>query len=269
MSKMTWEAALWVGVALGAPSLAGWIWPRLGPRFGEWARPAETLGRWVHGLLPAYLAVVTGAVSGRDAGLYGSTGGEWAVSVLACGVALIAAALVLWWKPLSLQLPPPLHGMVDEPRWALYRAAGVLWTGAWVPGVFIGLALCGLESAAASQPWKQLSRSELRSPGSLWKGGAGLPAETRTLLLRMALSTVLFLATRNLWVTAAVQAGLLALQRPRPVGFSGGRQIANGLSSSGRGGRSVGADRAAGSGADAGEVESRQAEEGEGWSNGS
>jgi hypothetical protein len=266
---MSWEAALWVGLALGAPALGGWFWPRIAPRLGDWARPIGGLGPWCQGLLPAYLALVTGAVSGRDAGLYGRSGGEWLAALVACGVALMAAAMVLWWKPMKLELPLPLSGVLDEPRWALYRAAGVLWIGAWIPGVFVGLALCGLEWVAATQPWKQLSRSEGRSTGAGGKGAAWLSAGLWVLPLRMALSTALFLATRNLWVTAAAQAGLLALQGPRPTGFMGGEAIADGLPSPQEGGQLRDAGPSVGSGAGADKAEQGQAEEEARWINGS
>jgi hypothetical protein len=40
---------------------------------GDGAAEIRRIGRWAHGLLPAYLALLTGALSGRDAGLYGQS----------------------------------------------------------------------------------------------------------------------------------------------------------------------------------------------------
>jgi hypothetical protein len=60
-----------------------------------------------------------------------------------------------------------------------------------------------------------------------------------------------------------------ACTRPWPPTCPNSTWTPRPTSGPGRGGRSGGADRAAGSGADAGEVESRQAEERARWSNGS
>lgn len=215
MSTLVWEAALWAALALSAPTAASWLWPRLRPRLGEWGSAAEALGPWLHGLLPAYLALVTGAVSGRDAGLFDHSWGDWASGVLACGAGLVAAAILAWWRPLPLRIPSPLDGALDEPRWALYRGAGALWAGAWTPGVFIGLGLAVLEWMAVVQPWRRRSSSEATLAGRRWRILGGLAPEEWGILFRMALSAALFLATRNLWLTAATQAGVLALLRPR------------------------------------------------------
>lgn len=195
---MKWEAALWCGVAAAAPALAGWAWPRLRPRLGRWADYAEDLAPWLHGIVPAYMALITGAVLGRDAGLYGQSAGAWAASLTACAAGLAAAAIAMRLRPPTLEPPMASSVALDEFRWGLYRAAGILWTGDFTAGVLIGLGLTLAEWVAARRPWQQ----PLRSDSRCW-----LPS------LRAMFSASLFFLTRNLWLTMAVQVGLALVAR--------------------------------------------------------
>jgi hypothetical protein len=195
---MVWEAAIWVAVTLVAPGAAGWMWPRVKDRFrgrGGWIEPAAP---WVHALGPVYLALVSGAVLGRDAGLYGQGWIRW-LSGAGLSAAMVAGAWVTLRRfPASERpaLPSPFEAVRDEARWALYRAAGALWTGAALPGVAIGLALALAEWAFGRRPWK----------ADVWRDPrAWVPAA------RMLASSLLFLGTHNLWLTLLTHAAILAL----------------------------------------------------------
>jgi hypothetical protein len=102
--------------------------------------------------------------------------------------AILAAAIGLRWKGGPLLLGLPRLGqrwagdLFDTPRWALYRAAGIAWTGesglgsvvGWVLAVSEGLARTGrLPSLSDAQErgrliWVTLSVAVLAITGSLW-----------------------------------------------------------------------------------------------------
>jgi hypothetical protein len=222
---MDFEAAVWVGISLGAPAAAAWAWPRLE---GPWRARVETLrplARGAHAILPAYLALLRGAVLGRDLGLYGPGAGWVAAGLLAAAGGLGAAfAARRWLTPRvhtthpdssagppppgspsrfrrsgprsGVPVPSPVVALQEEPRWALYRAAGILWVGSSTLGVALGVGLAGLDAFLAAGAWRAESRSR---PGS-WSP-----------LLRAGFSGALFLMTRSFWLTAAVQIAVLML----------------------------------------------------------
>ncbi len=188
---MVWEAALWCGLAwagaTGIPALAVW----LGRQAGEAGREAVRGLPWLH-LLPLYLALMTGAVSGRDAGLYGQDAARWAGGAIACAVVLGVAAGLLWWRVAAIQWPPAWVALADEARWALYRAAGALWLGHALGGAGVGAVLSGLEWLAQARPWQGWREA--------WLG-----------LSRLLISSMLFALTGNAWLTAAAHLVLLGL----------------------------------------------------------
>lgn len=200
---MIWEAALWCGLALGTSLLARALWPRLAPRMGEWGGMLGGLGPWAHSLLPTFLALVTGAISGRDAGLYGQEPARWGTGVLICLAAAVLLTAVIWWMPLPGVWPQPWRGALDEAHWALYRASGALWTGNMVAGAAVGLALGTAEWCLMSRPWR---------------GGRGRDARAWLPLAPLVASSAIFALTRNAWLTAAAHAALLALARRTPQG---------------------------------------------------
>jgi hypothetical protein len=222
---MKLEAAVWVGISLGAPAAAVWVWPRLE---GPWRARAETLrplARWAHAILPAYLALLRGAVLGRDLGLY-SPGAGWAAAGVIAGVAGLGAAFAArrWLthrirnpsspsngeSPLpespihsrwsasrsGASVPSPLVVLREEPRWALYRAAGILWLRSPTLGVALGVLLAGLDVFLVAGAWRLESR---------------LRPETWAPLLRAGFSATVFFVTRSFWLTAAVQVAILGL----------------------------------------------------------
>ncbi len=192
---MIWEAALWCGLALagatGIPRLTRWLGQRLGGGADEAALPLA----WLH-LVPLYLALITGAVSGRDAGLYGQEAVRWVSGGLACALAFGLAAALLWWRAPTTVWPPVWTALSDEARWALYRAAGALWTGHVLGGAGVGCLLACLEWWVQAEPWGRPRRS------IAWLD-----------LSRPLASSLLFALTANAWLTAAAHLALLALSR--------------------------------------------------------
>ena len=193
---MIWESLLWVALALGAlpfissiESSARARWPSLWPA-------ALPIILWIAGLGPAYLALTRGAVLARSFGLYGSRGVfGWVLSAVLCA-SLVGAVWALRRRLVAHVTEDEVAGVIqDEARWALYRAAGVLWFGPW--GLLVGMALGGLEWGLRSQPWGATGRSDRRT----WQ-----------LLLRLAISSLLFGLTGNFWLTWCTQtAGWAAL----------------------------------------------------------
>ncbi len=222
---MDFEAAVWVGISLGAPAAAAWAWPRLKGSWRARAEPLRPLARWAHAILPPYFALLRGAVLGRDLGLYGP-GAGWVAAGLLAGAAGLGAAFAArrwltprvhtpspssngesplpgspihsrWSAPRSgASVPSPLVALQEEPRWALYRAAGILWLGSPTLGVALGVGLAGLDAFLAAGAW----RAEARSTPEPWAR-----------LLRAGFSGALFFVTRRFWLTAAVQVAILVL----------------------------------------------------------
>jgi hypothetical protein len=148
----------------------------------------------MHAILPGYFALITGSVLGRDFGLYGAGPARIASGLIACGAALAAAALAhRWIQPPKIS---PITALVEEPRWALYRAAGLYW----LPGPLTGLAL-GLGLAIVEIGWS----------AKWWRGEARARKEVWFSILRAALSAVVFFATHSFWLTAATQVGCLVI----------------------------------------------------------
>lgn len=180
---------MWVGFAVASPALATVLWPRLRERFGEWAELVERFAPWAYGFGPAYLALLSGAIRAREAGLLGHDPLAWVGGALACAIWLRLATV---WRPDAVRWPEPNRGVLDEPRWTLYRAAGSQWVGHPQIGGLVGLAL-------ALSEWALGGRAQGR-------------VEWQT-LARLASSTVVFALTRNFWLTALAQAGLLIVLR--------------------------------------------------------
>lgn len=199
---------LWTAFAVATPAAVRLLRPHLEPRLGSRATHARALAPWVYGLLPAYLALITGAISRRDAGLYGFRALGWLIGLAADGIALAVFAVGLRSRrgtraaaqTVEAGLPDPLRGALDEPRWALYRAAGRSWIGDATLGVGFGLGCALVEWALTRSPW----RPEARANPQTW-----------LLLARMAASSLFFALSGNLWLTALAQGGLLAMTRRR------------------------------------------------------
>lgn len=192
---MIWEAALWCGLALGGPVLIRALGPWFRSRGEGPALLLEDLGPWLN-MLPLYLALITGAVSGRDAGLYGQAASSWASGALISVITVTLLTPVLWWKPMAGPWPEPWRGTSDEARWALYRGSGALWSGQMLGGAAVGLVLAVGEWALETRPWRAARRTVTWLP-----------------LARLLISTALFALTRNAWLTAATHLALLVIAR--------------------------------------------------------
>ena len=198
---MTWEAVLWTALATLSPSLSSLIWPRIEQRLERWAEPMAAFGPWLHGVAPAYLALVTGAILSRDAGLRGHDTVAWVGGAFVCALVLAAVGFSLRSRMSHTAWPDPLRALADEPRWTLYRAAGALWTWSHTLGTAIGLGLALAE-------WILTHR--------LWRAEGVQRKEVVGTLVRIATSTLFFALTRNFWLTALSQFVLMTLLRRAP-----------------------------------------------------
>lgn len=199
---MPWEALAWCAVAVLAPAVAAAGWPGWKRRLGSAAQPLEQIGPWLHGVGPAYLALIRGAILSRDAGLRGHDLMAWLGGGLAATAILAVVAWAVRRQATQPAWPDPLRALVDEPRWALYRAAGALWLSSHPLGTGLGIGLGLLEWALFHKPWQGQWAAHPSSTGAL---------------LRLASSSLIFLLTRNFWLTCLAGASLLAIVgRGRP-----------------------------------------------------
>jgi hypothetical protein len=176
------------------------LWPTLRERFDHLPFDIKVWAAWIHSLGLPYMAILLGSVSGRKMGLYGQAAGDWFVGLLACGLGLVAALLLLNRQD---NRPDPEVDLVsniqEETRWAFYRGAATLWLpGMLSPALGFGLAVLELGTTHV-----QTSGRQPPSP-SQWK-----------IVLRVALSTTLFLATGNFWLTAGTQLAIAAILNKR------------------------------------------------------
>ncbi|MCK5054713.1 MAG: hypothetical protein KAR65_10555 [Anaerolineales bacterium] len=194
---MPWEAVFWSLALIISPIVASQVWPRMQDRFGDWREPLEVAAPWLHSLLLPYLALLTGSIIGRDAGLYGHSLSGWASGAIACGLGFAAAAFVLRTRPTKLPWSHTLsEALREEPRWAMYRASAALWVTPFPLSVAIGTALAFTETAVWVLQEEKTRRLTLAN-------GARI--------LRALFSGLLFGLTRNFWLTAATQAAIAVL----------------------------------------------------------
>lgn len=158
---MMWEAAAWSAVGVWAIPVARRLEPRIAPVLGDRAEALQGAGTWLHGLVPPFAALFSGAVPARHLGLFGQ--GGWLHWLLG-GVPVIAltlgvrAALSRW--PVAVPGIDSQRVVLDEPRWALYRATGWLWLGDPWLGTLIGLTIAASEWALARRIWVEVNRRE-------------------------------------------------------------------------------------------------------------
>lgn len=192
---MIWVAFFWCIISIGAPVTACALEPRLSPRFSRWRDPLVEITPWIHGLIWPYLALIGGVILGFDAGLYGHSPSAWIAGFFACAAGLAAAALILREKPLNDHvILAPIDAVHEEPRWALYRSAAYLWVAEPILGVVLGVLMAFMEWLLFYTPWKAMPTTRSNAQ-----------------LLRILFSGIIFLITRNFWLTAGTQIGLLVL----------------------------------------------------------
>ncbi len=201
-----------MGLAILSPALMRPVWPwgvSLFSLSDSIKALAQRLAPWLWGIVPAYLALISGAIPARFFGLTGHSRVAWLGGAIICGALIGLAGLIRWPEG---AWPTPTRGVLDEPRWALYRAAGVLWIPRPELGLLMGLALALVEWAICFRPWKGPLEETLRT----WRTAevdARWPPGTWETLARMAGSSLLFATTHNFWLTALSQAVLLGMMR--------------------------------------------------------
>lgn len=187
---MRWEALLWTLIAVAAPGALRLLWRRFDPELPDWAQPLKDGAGWLHGLLLPYIALLTGSIPGGLAGLYAIKPFEWFTGGLACALGLLAVYAFHRLRPEHALRPRgALSRWQDEPRWALYRAAGALWLQDLALGAGLGWVLSvgeWLFAGWAEEPGSPLSQD----PEPLYRSG---------------ISTILFILTHNFWLTAGTQ----------------------------------------------------------------
>jgi hypothetical protein len=193
MRVMVVEAFLWTTIALLGPDVIRLIGDRWGIRIGDRLQAGLSVGRWIYNLGVPYLALITGAVAARDVGLTGLDGVEWLRGAIECAGALGVVWVVAGWRRPVLPYARPDRAAMDEPRWALYRGAGSLLADPLLAGPLIGLCIGLIEWGLKHRPWVQ----EAWAKADAWAS-----------LVRVCVSTALFLLTRNLWLIVLTQVGL-------------------------------------------------------------
>ncbi|HMK07967.1 MAG TPA: hypothetical protein VK449_02950 [Anaerolineales bacterium] len=191
---------LWVLLTLVAPPAAREMWRRLAPRLQAWESEIAFWAQAAYGVLPLYLAWVTGAVIGWDCGLSGMSPADWLR-----GAVVIFVLLAAW--SAALRLPQVRRAastwyghngswtvLFDEPRWTFYRGAAAMMflhpVGAQVVGWVLGV----VEWVARG------GRPARRTPPHVWAG-----------LVRLTVSAGLFALVHNLWLILMAQAAAQAL----------------------------------------------------------
>lgn len=167
----------------------------------------------INGLLGADLLGISGSdwVEGESA--QGFLWEDWAR-----GLGLAAIVVLAMWgawfaghllsrrnglTPATPGIPRPIWGrlldvLYDQVHWSFYRSGPMLWLGNPYWGTFVGLALVLLEAGLNPASWWTLKNPDTASP----------------LLARLGiawLSALLFLATRNLWLTTLAHLALIGL----------------------------------------------------------
>ncbi len=180
--------AYYLGIPLAAAVLGLLRADLMGVQGDAWQAASSIQGfrwtDWVHG---AGLATVTVLL----------TGGVWLLgqtSARRLGARIGQRTTPPLWQHL-------LHACYDQVHWAFYRCGPILWLGDLYWGTFAGLGLALLEMALDPGFWWALKSPDTAEPP----------------LARLGLAwatTILFLATHNLWLTTAAHMVLVALWRP-------------------------------------------------------
>lgn len=190
------EALLWSLLLILGPSLALRVWPTLRERLNQQLLDFESLAPWIHGLGIPYLALILGSVSSRRVGLYGFPTTIWVSGGVACTLGLGAAYFIL--ERISVRPDPEQKIRVlllEETRWAFYRGAAFLWL-PFPFSILLGFGASLLEWGITHV----VAHGRRRPSPAQWK-----------VLIRAGLSSLLFVATGNFWLTAGTQLILTTL----------------------------------------------------------
>jgi hypothetical protein len=202
---MPLEAIAWSLIVLLGPSTARALRSRLGEIDPWWIEVAG----WIHAFGLPFLAVIFGSISARAAGVIPFEPVSWLRDLLVCCLVFLAVVLAQRAYPHRAQTyTSPLDALSFEPRWALYRASASLWVGDFTLSVGAGMLLGVLDLYLDQRPWER----------------NGIKPSAWATLMRLVFSSLVFWATHNLWITIALQIGLiLMIQKrssppPRPAG---------------------------------------------------
>lgn len=193
---------LWCALALSWPVFQSLgsdvIWARAMP---QWLERLH-LGSWLRSVGLPYLALLSGAISVRDYGL--NLGGSFSQAAQVLLALLLGLILALG----SVRFAADGEGLpvLEEPRWALYRALGWAWGGS------LGLALAGaIVGAFLERLLEWVGR----------RGSLQVTLQDRGWLIRVIYSNALFGLTTSFWLLLLGRIVNEALQRTK--GF---RQVA-------------------------------------------
>ncbi len=160
----------------------------------------------VSGLLGADLLGIAGTAWADEQSVQGFLWEDWtqgaglaAATMMAMAGAWFAGRLISrrnQVQPVTVAFSGPLwhrllHAIYDQVHWAFYRSGPILWSGDVYWGTFAGLALVLVEAAINPALWWALKSPETAGPPLFRLGMA-------------VVSTLLFLATQNLWLTLGV-----------------------------------------------------------------
>lgn len=188
------EALAWSALAILAPALAPSVARRFETRWPRAFAFLVPLAPWLHGVAIAYLALFLGSLPEHDFGLRGFPPLSWAYALPIGALGLAVARWAGQYLALFFEEDyDPWLRWLDEPRFALYRATGILLLGSAPLGIAIGLAMAIAEWALRAFAHQVPRRFHPEPP------------------LRALLSATLFLLTRNFWATAGMQLILLLL----------------------------------------------------------
>ncbi len=223
-AQLAWQLRWALQSAHDHPEYDQGLWRLLDWPFMPWLEQAARFGYYLG--IP-FLAATSGAI-GAD--LLGIRGSEWVAGKSfqgflqedwARGAGLATLSVLATWSvwlagrllarrqklaPLPTRLPGSawqrlLDALYDQVHWAFYRSGPILWLDDVYWGVFAGLALVLLEAAL--------------NPAHRWLLEDPETAATPQLRLGLAwTSALLFLATRNLWLTMAAHLALVGLFSP-------------------------------------------------------
>lgn len=194
---LLWPSAVWSALGSLVPLAAPHARRLLAQHRSSWVGPAALLGPWIHGPGLAFAALFTGSLPARALGLFGSDGRiGWVGGGLLVLLLWLGARRALERRPVALGLDRYDVVVLDEPRWALYRGAGWLWTGSFYLGGLVGIGLGLVEWALTWRAWRPNERAT---------------APACFMLARIGVSALAFSLTGNLWLTAVLQVGLAVL----------------------------------------------------------
>jgi len=196
------ETIVWVGLGLGLPWLGRWLRARWLDPQGAGVHDVEWLARAAYGVLLPFGAWASGALVGRELGLWA----PWRGSAVWSLAAVAGSVFVGEWALRRGATRPALRRVIgedrsladlfDTPRWSLYRGAGLLWIGNPLLATLAGWFLAVLEDI-----------------GRVGRVPNPAHGRDRRRLLWLTASMIVLGLGGNLWVTLVAQAGCLWLMR--------------------------------------------------------